>query len=248
MGQYLRNRKKVLLWTAALSILSFLTALFQKGQTASLILLLVTLAFAGAAAWNQAERTDFADCHRSNTLTLLLLPAACAMAAAGLITMLVRRAWLLGAAELVAGLSVAVHGWTILGGKAAKGPVYGFMTAASVVRLIILFRIWDITPSIASYYRPLFAGIAFLLYASLLMVSTISMGRRRNQVFFAVFGAVLSAAAVPGELISEVLFHLGATLFFFSEISSLLGKRRRRRSPLDGREEAEPAAGEPQND
>ena len=241
MRNFLRNRKYVLLLTLALSGFACLFSFFFRRPGLSVFLLLLTLVFSGLTAFVQAERREFADCHRSDTMTLLLIPAACLIAMSGALRIAFRKMNLLGCAELLTGILVSLHGKTIVSGKKSIGPFYAAVTALSVIRLIVLFRVWDIIPDIASYYRPLFASIVFTLYFSLLMISVIGLGKRRNQVFFAISGAVLSAASVRGELFSGSLFYVGSLLFFLSELYSLLAKRRRTRKEPAVPEEREGA-------
>ncbi len=222
MNRWLLSKKLSLQVLCTFLLASLLLALFCKGRLFPGILSFLTLLFVLVITFSRPEEKDFPACHRRENLAFLLLPSAVCFLLSGVFCLILQKEWLLGSAELLIGLGVLAHGVTFRSSKGGHGPVYALLGALSVLRLIICYRSWIITPEIGSYYRPMFASIFLLLTLCLMMLSTLSFGSRQGEVFSAGMGAFFAAGAIPGSSLSEVFFHLAAVAFLLAELSGLL--------------------------
>ncbi len=247
MNKRLLSKKLSLRVICIFLLASLLLAVLSKGQLLPGILSAFALLFVLALTFSRSEEKDFPACHRRANLAFLLLPAAVLFLLSGVICLVLQKKWLLGGAELLMGVGVLVHGVTFRSSKGGRGPVYALLGALSVLRLIICYRSWIITPEIGSYYRPMFASVFLLLTLCFMMLSTLSFGSRRGEIFSAGMGAFFAAGAIPGSSLSEVFFHLAAAAFLLAELSGLLTvpKKSVERSIPRVREEKEERLPEP---
>lgn len=247
MDKRLLSKKISLRVLCVFLLASLLLAVLSKGQLLPGILSVLALLFILALTFSRPEEKDFPACHRRVNFAFLLLPSAVLFLLSGIICLILQKKWLLGGAELLIGLGVLVHGVTFRSSKGGHGPIYAILGALSVLRLIVCYRSWIITPEIGSYYRPMFASAFLLLTLCLMMLSTLSFGSRRGEIFSAGMGAFFAAGAIPGSSLSEIFFHLAAAAFLLAELSGLLtvSKKTGERIIPEAREAKEKGLSEP---